>query len=156
MAPQKLFRPTPTQHRVLREAEERGLTRIEVSMSVAEPDQEEVFWQKGFPGQAYSIINAVKASLDQVTSIEEDLSGVSLCYRLPIKELLGHFEHHAKRTQLYVELPLVRAMLYAKNTKRSSWCGFMQNTHQRSSKRETFLAKYMLPGPGSRVCCLLK
>ena len=109
-------------------------------MSVPGRDQEEMFWQESFTGQACSIISAAQDTLDQFTSEAEDLSGVSLCYHLPLKELLGHFEHHSKGTQLYVELPTVRALVYATNSKRSSWCGFVQNVHRRSVSRETFLA----------------
>ena len=79
---------------------------------------------------------------------------MSLCYRLPLKELLCEIEVQAKTAQLYVELPLVRAVVYAKNSKRSSWCGFVQNVHRKSVKRETFLAQNMLPGPSSKVICL--
>ena len=52
---------------------------------------------------------------------------MSLCYRLPLLELLGYFELHAKEAQLYDELPKVRALVYANNSKRSSWCGFVEN-----------------------------
>ena len=70
--------------------------------------------------------------------------------------LLEQFQLEAKKHQLFIQMPLTAALIYAKNDKKGSYCGFFKdiplNTH---FEYKDFLAAQALPGPDSVVHCHL-
>lgn len=77
-----------------------------------------------------------------------------LGHELALAKLLEAFQERAKAGQVYVQQPLVAALLFAKNDKRGAFTGFWQNLPKAGTfKYGDFLAANALSGPGSIVHC---
>ena len=71
--------------------------------------------------------------------------------------MLEAFQRRAKGSQLCVRQPHVAALVYAGGLKPGSYIGFFKDITQPDKfNLRDFLAANVLPGPGSRVRCLLQ
>lgn len=79
-----------------------------------------------------------------------------LCYRVPFTAFLQSYQDRSKKKQLFIQQPHVCALVFARNEKNGCFTGFFQNiwkTKEFDTKK--FLLAHALPGPGSRISCMI-
>ena len=66
------------------------------------------------------------------------------------------FQEECRGKQLFIHMKYTAALIYAANDKTGSYCGFFKEIPKRGrfDYRE-FLAAHALPGPGSRIDCII-
>ena len=148
MNTKELFNPSNWMSKELRESKDQGLLRIEISYIADDELAEQLFFKIDFEAQAKLDINKVKDILN---------GNNKLCFHLSLKELLDTFQFEAKQRQLFVLQPDMCAMIYTKNIKNSNYTGFLYDIPARTRfNYQDFLLKYALPGPGSKIHCILQ
>ena len=122
--------------------------RIEISYYADSEQVEGQLFEEGFPDQAEHDLAIVLEILNRQKG---------LCYRVPQQALMEAFQRTMKERQLFVLQPDVCALVFAKNAKKSSYCGFFRDIPRTHSwDLEAFLAANALPGPGSKIKCVLQ
>lgn len=105
-------------YKELREACHDGLTRIEISYCAADYQQEKEFYVK-------ERLDRFEVDLDIATAALNAVEGI--CHEVPMATLLEHFQQVAKAKQFFVQMPHSVALVYARNDKAGSYCGFFKN-----------------------------
>ena len=79
-----------------------------------------------------------------------------MCFRVSLLELLTAFQERSKRQRLVIQETYTCAMVFAKNNKRGSYTGFFKDLPKTGHFcHKEFLLAHALPGPGSRIKCIL-
>ena len=124
-----------------------GLSRIEISYYTDSHLAEDQLLADRFAQRTVDDLDKVQRALNS-------LSGI--CYRVPLLSLLGIFSDTVKVRQLYIEQPLVCALVYARNDKRGNYTGFFHNIWKtKQFDRGRFILAHVLPGPNSLVHCFI-
>ena len=143
-----LFCPSNWLSSELIQTQNDGLSRIEISYMADDETAEQEFFKDTFEMQAKIEISRVKFVLNRYNK---------LCYRLSLQDLLETFEFMAKQRQLFILQPNMCAMIYTRNPKRGQYTGYLYDIPARTKfDYQQFLLKNALPGPGSRIRCILQ
>ena len=110
-----IWYPSMRMQRVLQEFQDEGILRIEISYTASSLKAEEKLLSPGFPQRAI-------ADLDAVLEILKKTDGIG--FKLKMADLLESFSDTAKKSQLFIQQPSVAALIYARNDKKGSYCGF--------------------------------
>ena len=102
----------------LKETQNTGLSRIEISYYADTYEAERLLLEDSFAETMHNDLNKVQAALNTVEG---------LCYRLPQLSILKEFNEICKPHQLFVQMPHVCAMVYAHNAKKDSFTGFFKD-----------------------------
>ncbi len=79
-----------------------------------------------------------------------------LYHRLPSKNLFESFQVACRPSQVFIQQPDVCALIYSKNDKLGSYCGFFKEIPKNHPfDQEAFLSANALPGPDSKIYCIL-
>ena len=143
-----LFVPKMHMMRALKESVDFGLTRIEISYYADSSGAESELWKSNTATRMHQDLDKVAAALATISGI---------CYRLPLNDLLQEFQKICKGRQLYVQMPHLCALVYAKNGRRGCCTGFFKNIPKTGPfNHKTFLLANALPGPDSVITCVIR
>ena len=92
----------------LKETIEAGLSRIEITYYADSIVAEQQLLVDGFS-------ETMHKHLDQVQEALNLLDGV--CYKVPLLDVLETFQNMCKQHQLYVQMPHVCALIFARNSR---------------------------------------
>jgi hypothetical protein len=118
MNTKKLFSSKGIEKRVLKETQETGLSRIEITHKFRSAEAYQEFLRPAFLGDAAHRVELVLAAL---------AADAAYSYRLPQLRLLETFQELAKKKQVYIEMRYLSALIYCSNDKRGGYTGHFKN-----------------------------
>ena len=114
----RYFDPSMRLLSALKETQQMGLSRIEISYYADSEEAERLLLEDSFAETMHNDLDQVQAALNSIDG---------LCYHLPQINILKEFNELCKPHQLFVQLPHVCAMVYSQNSKKGYFTGFFQD-----------------------------
>ena len=115
MNTEAIFHPNYLMGKVLDEAQNTGLTRIEISYYADTLEAEKNFNSDDFIQKATQDLDDVLLALNYTQGLGHPVA---------FKDILDSFQNCSKQKQLFVEMPDVCALVFSRSLKSDSYCGF--------------------------------
>ena len=142
-----MFYPSVHMGKALKESQNEGTSRIEITYTAACSEAESEFFHPLFGIKTKTDLNLAQAALDQVPGI---------CWHLPMLEMFNQFTEQVRGNQLLIVQPSIVAMIFAANSKSGCYTGFYKVAQLgRAFKYHDFLSAVALPGPQSIINCVI-